>query len=164
MRAAVSRRSPQATREPFRVVLRRLLDQKTGGVTNISELARRLHTLRSSTKVESWRREVQEWLRKEEWVEPEDESIVLVAQAFGIDRSVFPPAVRPRSGGQKVTQLKLERLERRLQELEGQVAEIERSRETAGADLRDALKEVFARLRKLERARPSRAALQPNDD
>lgn len=107
---------------PFVVVLKRLLADRTNGVSSQRLLAARVAAIKG-TDGESERRTVARHYHGDN--EPEEKSIAAYAEAFGVPRDTFPEAADPRARSRHELARKavsiekalanITRLERRLQ-------------------------------------------------
>lgn len=79
--------------EAFAATLGRLLADPASPIRSKRRLAMRLHEIAPHRTAESWRRQVQMWTRKDQPVEPGEDSRRLVALAMERSRDVFgvPP-------------------------------------------------------------------------
>ena len=79
---------PVADRELMEVV-DALIDRGENGITNVSELARRMYGIDQRRNAESWRKDLRRWRRT---ANPREADIAIVARAFNVKRELFPPA------------------------------------------------------------------------
>lgn len=81
----------------FQQVLQRLLDDKEAGIGSVNALAKRFSEIYGGTRDDN-RKQIRRHLgsANKRAVEPEEDMIGRYANAFSVDRSVFPPAVSPR--------------------------------------------------------------------